>query len=75
MARSIDVADATDVGEGCSVTGVVSGVLVAHVETQANGCAVCANSAGASGTAIKAGVVPGTGMNPDVNAGVAVEAV
>jgi hypothetical protein len=75
VARSIDVADAVDQGEGCSVTGVVSGVLVAHVETQANGVAVAANSAGAAGTAIKCGVVLGTGMNPDVNAGVAVEAV
>lgn len=75
MARAIDVADAVDVGEGCSVTGVVSGVLVAHVETQSNGCCVVAGSGGAAGTAIKAAAVLGTGMNPDVNAGVAVEAV
>jgi len=75
VARSIDVADAVDVGEGNTVTGVVSGVIVAHVETQANGCSPVANTAGAPGTAIKCGVVPGTGMNPDVNAGVAVEAV
>ena len=75
MARSLDVADAVDQGEGCSVTGVVSGVLVAHVETQANGVSPVANTGGAPGTAIKCGVVLGTGMNPDVNAGVAVEAV
>lgn len=74
MARSIDVSDNVKQTAGCSVTGVVSGVAVTHVCTQAAGVAVAANSAGASGTAIKCGVVAGTGMNADVNAGVAVEA-
>jgi hypothetical protein len=73
MARSIDVSDSQNIQDGCSVTGVVSGVAVTHVTTQAQGVSVAAN-ASATGTAIKCNVVPGTGMNPDVNAGVAVEA-
>ena len=75
MARSIDASDAVNQQDGCSVTGVVSGVAVTHVTTQAQGVCVVAGAGGASATAIKAGVVPGTGMNADVNAGVAVEAV
>jgi hypothetical protein len=74
LARSIDVSDSQNNQEGNTVTGVVSGVAVTHVTTQAQGCSVAANTSG-TGTAIKAGAVVGTGMNADVNAGVAVEAV
>lgn len=71
MARSIDASDTQLIHQGKSVTGVASD-LPSHVAVQAAGCSVTGSPGPA--TAIKAAAVLGTGMNADVNAGVAVEA-
>ena len=72
MARSVDVSDTQNNHFGCSVTGVAA-LYPTHVSVQAEG--VCVTGSPGPGQAIKCGAVLGTGMNADVNAGVAIEAV